>query len=93
MVRVRTETIRYSEERATAEKAASYHVKYDKKFHKRISNSSEHALLGKLLERVGELLADGGNGDRTNDTAGLLEVERHLRGARRELSRTRRRLR
>ena len=55
MVRVRTETIRYSEERATAEKAASYHVKYDKLFHKRISNSSEHALLRTLLERVGDV--------------------------------------
>jgi hypothetical protein len=55
--------------------------------------SSVLSQLDALLERVGELLADGGNGDRTNDTAGLLEVERHLRGARRELSRTRRRLR
>ena len=55
--------------------------------------SSVVSQLDALLERVGELLVDGGDGDRTNDTAGLLEVERHLRGARRELGRTRRHLR
>ena len=55
MVQARTKTIRYSEQRTTADKAASYHVKYDEKLHKRISNSSEHALLTALLERVGEV--------------------------------------
>ena len=55
--------------------------------------SSVVGQLDALLERIGELLSHGGDGDRTDDTAGLLEVERHLRGARRELGRTRRRLR
>ena len=64
---------------------------------KRIPSDAEFSSvvgqLDALLERIGELLSHGGDGDRTDDTAGLLEVERHLRGARRELGRTRRRLR
>jgi hypothetical protein len=54
--------------------------------------SSVVGQLDALLDRIGELLDGGPDGERTDDTAGLLEVERHLRGARRELGRTRRRL-
>ncbi|MBC8364073.1 MAG: hypothetical protein H8E59_03615 [Actinobacteria bacterium] len=55
--------------------------------------SSVVGQLDALLDRIGELLDNGPDGERTDDTAGLLEVERHLQGARRELGRTRRRLR
>jgi hypothetical protein len=46
-----------------------------------------------LLTWVEELVGTLDSADRTGDVAGLLEVERHLRGARRELDRVRRRLR
>lgn len=55
--------------------------------------SSVAGQLDTLLERIGELVAACGVDDRSGDVAGLLEVDRHLRGARRELGRTRRRLR
>ena len=58
-----------------------------------IEMAEDRELFRDLLERIGELVAACGVDDRSGDVAGLLEVDRHLRGARRELGRTRRRLR
>ncbi len=55
--------------------------------------SSVTGQIDALLAWVEELVGTLDSADRTGDVAGLLEVERHLRGARRELDRVRRRLR
>ena len=51
--------------------------------------SSVTAQLADLVRRV-EDLAGEGDTDRTEDRSALLEVERHLRGALREMDRSRR---
>ena len=51
--------------------------------------SSVAAQLADLVHRV-ENLAGEGNADRAEDRSALLEVERHLRGALREMERSRR---
>ena len=51
--------------------------------------SSVAAQLADLVHRV-ENLAGEGDPDRTEDRSALLEVERHLRGALREMERSRR---
>ena len=51
-MQVRREPSRYTLDRATPEAAASYNVKYQRFFHKRISNRTERALLERLLARV-----------------------------------------
>ncbi|MDP6976754.1 MAG: hypothetical protein QF575_09340 [Acidimicrobiales bacterium] len=55
--------------------------------------SSVTGQIDALLTWVEQLVGTLDSADRTGDVAGLLEVERHLRGARRELERVRRRLR
>ncbi|MBQ90952.1 MAG: hypothetical protein CL441_05955 [Acidimicrobiaceae bacterium] len=55
--------------------------------------SSVTGQIDALLTWVEQLVGTLDSADRTGDEAGLLEVERHLRGARRELERVRRRRR
>lgn len=45
--------ISYSENRRRADKAASYNVKYEEQFHKRVSNRRERRLLEEILDEVG----------------------------------------
>jgi hypothetical protein len=52
--------------------------------------SSITAQLTDLAQRVEELASTPDGGERSDDRSGLLEVERHLRAALRELNRTRR---
>ncbi|MED5221172.1 MAG: hypothetical protein VYD11_06035 [Actinomycetota bacterium] len=52
--------------------------------------SSITAQLADLAQRVEELASTPDGGERADDRSGLLEVERHLRAALRELDRTRR---
>ncbi len=52
-MKLRLETSRYARERATAHGAASYNTKYERIFHKRISNRRERELLRRLLARIG----------------------------------------
>ena len=47
------ERIRYSEDRRRLEKAASYNVKYEQEFHKRISDRREKRLLQTILAQAG----------------------------------------
>ena len=50
-----TPKIPYSEDRRRPEKAASYNVKYEREFHKRLSNRTERRLLEHLLSRAGHV--------------------------------------
>lgn len=52
---IRTRKIRYSETCATDTAAASYRTKYQRHFHKRVSNRRERALLDRILERAGSV--------------------------------------
>ena len=55
VVKLRTERIHYSDHRATAPAAQSYHTKYERQFHKRVSNRTERALLDQILEIAGPM--------------------------------------
>jgi 2-polyprenyl-3-methyl-5-hydroxy-6-metoxy-1,4-benzoquinol methylase len=50
-----TPKIPYSEERRRPEKADSYNVKYEREFHKRLSNRTERRLIERLLTRAGRV--------------------------------------
>jgi 2-polyprenyl-3-methyl-5-hydroxy-6-metoxy-1,4-benzoquinol methylase len=50
-----TPKISYSEDRRRPEKAASYNVKYEREFHKRLSNRTERRLIERLLARAGRV--------------------------------------
>ncbi len=48
-----TKRNRYSENLRRADQAASYNTKYEREFHKRLSDSREKRLLGEILETIG----------------------------------------
>jgi ubiquinone/menaquinone biosynthesis C-methylase UbiE len=50
-----TPRISYSEDRRRPEKADSYNVKYEREFHKRVSNRTERRLIERLLSRAGRV--------------------------------------
>jgi len=50
-----TPKISYSEDRRRPEKADSYNVKYEREFHKRLSNRTERRVIEKLLARAGRV--------------------------------------
>lgn len=52
-VRLRESRNRYTEDHTRPAAARSYHTKYEREFHKRVSNRTERALLERILARAG----------------------------------------